>query len=161
MAAAPLILFDGHCNLCNGAVQWLIRRDRRNLLRFASLQSDAGRAAVAATGRTEALPDSLVLIDANGGTPRLRLRSDAAIGIARLLGFPWSLAVVGLIMPRVLRDALYNFIARNRYRWFGKRDTCMLPTPALRARFLDTTAAPPRTPAPGEAGERAPASGPS
>ncbi len=129
----PLILFDGVCNLCNASVAWIIRHDRRDVFRFASLQSPAGRAALAAAAPSGGIPDSVVLID--GG--RMYTRSNAAIEIARGLGFPWSLAAAGLMVPRPLRDALYSTVARNRYRWFGKRAACMMPTPELRARFLD------------------------
>jgi predicted DCC family thiol-disulfide oxidoreductase YuxK len=139
-----LVLFDGVCNVCNGSVRWIIARDRREAprFRFASLQSRAGREAIAGAGRDlAALPDSLVLIeyDRGGGpgTPRVSTRSDAVIRIARRLGLPWSAAVAALALPRPVRDALYSWVARNRYRWFGKREACMVPTPELRARFAD------------------------
>ena len=130
----PLILFDGVCNLCNAAVQWVIERDRRSVFRFGALQSEAGRAALRGEAAAEDLPDSIVLIDAAG----THTRSDAAIRIARGLGFPWSLAAVGLAVPRPLRDAVYSWVARNRYRWFGKSESCRVPTPELRARFVAT-----------------------
>jgi predicted DCC family thiol-disulfide oxidoreductase YuxK len=128
--AGPLILFDGVCNLCNASVQWVIERDRRSVFRFGALQSDAGRAAL----RTqEGLPDSIVLIDGAG----THTRSGAAIRIVRGLGFPWSLAVIAFAIPRPLRDAVYSWVARNRYRWFGRRESCMVPTAELEARFVD------------------------
>ena len=133
-AARPLILFDGVCNLCNAAVQWVLERDRDGQFDFASLQSDAARHAVEAAGDDpDALPDSIVLVDDDG----THVRSAAAIRIARRLGGVYSLLGVGLVSPRFVRDAIYAFIARNRYRWFGRRDTCMLPDPAVAARFLD------------------------
>lgn len=128
----PIILFDGVCNLCSTVVRWVIARDKRAVFRFASLQSDAGRAALAAAGGPE-LPDSVVLIQSG----RVLVSSDAAIGIAAGLGFPWSLARAGLVVPRGVRDVMYRWVARNRYRWFGKQETCMVPTAALRERFLD------------------------
>lgn len=128
-----LVLFDGVCNLCNGSVQWILAHDRAQRFRFAALQSNAARAALSAANAPSELPDSVVLV-ADG---RVFLRSDAAIGIARRLGFPWSLAAVALVLPRFVRDGIYGWIARNRYRWFGKKDACMVPTKALRARFLD------------------------
>lgn len=131
------MLFDGQCNLCNASVQWILRRDRRARFRFASLQSRAGSAAVAAAGHHGPLPDSLVLIDAAGERLRIRFRSAAVLGIAAHLGFPWSLAAAGFVIPRLLRDAAYDFIARRRLRWFGSRATCWVPTKELRARFLD------------------------
>lgn len=128
-----LVLFDGVCNLCSASVRWIVARDRAERFRFAALQSDAAREALAAARAPAELPDSVVLV-ADG---RVLVRSDAAIGIARRLGFPWSLAAAALVLPRFVRDGIYGWIARNRYRWFGKQDACMVPTPALRARFLD------------------------
>jgi predicted DCC family thiol-disulfide oxidoreductase YuxK len=131
--AAPLILFDGVCNLCNGAVQFVLRRDPRGHFRFASLQSAAGRAALAKVGALGTLPDSIVLL-ADG---RVRVKSAAALAIARGLRFPWPLLTVFWLVPYPLRDLVYDWIAKNRYRWFGRRDECWVPTPELRARFLD------------------------
>jgi predicted DCC family thiol-disulfide oxidoreductase YuxK len=138
MSQNPLILFDGVCNLCTGSVQWIIRRDRRARFRFASLQSEAARRALADAGVTSPLPDSVVLIDHG----RVLTRSDAGIGVLRGLGFPWSLGGVAAIVPRGIRDALYAFVAARRYKWFGVRTSCMVPTPTLRARFLDADEAP-------------------
>lgn len=136
-ASGPLILFDGVCNLCHAAVSWVIERDRKKVFRFASLQSQAARSALAATaspGEASATrPDSVVLVDGGG----VHYRSDAAIRIGRALGFPWSLAGLGALLPRPFRDGLYDGIARNRYRWFGRQNACLVPTPELRARFLD------------------------
>ncbi len=129
---APVILFDGVCNLCNGVVTWILARDRRAVFRFAALQSPAAAALLAARGAPADLPDSLVLIDARG----VHTRSDAALGIAAALGAPWSFLRVFRIVPRALRDALYDGIARRRYRWFGRRAECMVPTPELTRRFL-------------------------
>ncbi|MFK7740566.1 MAG: thiol-disulfide oxidoreductase DCC family protein [Planctomycetota bacterium] len=128
---APLILFDGDCNMCNGAVQFVLRRDRKARFRFASLQSDAGRLALEQAGVGE-LPDSIVLIDG-----RVRVKSAAALAIARGLKLPWPLLSVFWFVPYPLRDFIYDWIARNRYRWFGKREECWVPTPELRKRFLD------------------------
>jgi predicted DCC family thiol-disulfide oxidoreductase YuxK len=127
------VLFDGVCNLCSGTVQWILRRDRRARFRFASLQSAAARDALQRAGVTGQLPDSMVVI-ARG---RVRVRGDAVLAITRELGLPWSLAAVGRIVPRPLRDLMYAFVANRRYRWFGRREACWVPTPALRARFLD------------------------
>ena len=132
--AHPVVLFDGVCNLCNSSVQWIIRRDRRAVFRFASLQSQAARRLLErhAPGRT--LPDSVVLV-ADG---RVLVRSSAALGIARRLGLPWSLAMAAWIVPRPVRDWVYGWVARNRYRWFGTREACMVPSKELRGRFLDS-----------------------
>ncbi|MBL8736479.1 MAG: DUF393 domain-containing protein [Planctomycetes bacterium] len=130
---APLLLLDGECNLCHGAVQFVLKRDHAQRFRFAALGSTAGREALAAAGAVPPLPDSMVLLHRG----RVRTRSGAALAVARLLPWPWPLWSVFWIVPYPLRDLLYAFVARNRYRWFGKRASCWVPTPALRARFLD------------------------
>lgn len=132
----PVILFDGVCNLCNSAVQWVIERDKEGRFDFAALQSDAARRRleeIVGEGEIDALPDSIVLLDSEGA----HVRSAAALRIARGLGSPYALLALGAILPRPLRDAIYDLIARNRYRWFGRRDTCMTPSPDLAFRFLD------------------------
>ncbi len=132
----PLILFDGVCNLCNSAVQWVIERDKEGRFDFASLQSDAARrelVKVMSTEEIDELPDIMVLIDSGG----VHVRSAAALRILRELDSWFLLLRLGVVLPRPIRDAIYNLIARNRYRWFGRRDTCMTPTPDIAARFLD------------------------
>ena len=131
----PLVLFDGVCNLCNAVVQWLIERDVGARLRYASLQSEAARAALSAAGiqDPESLGDAIVFLDGAG----VHVRSSAVIRIGAELGFPYSLGKVALLVPRPFRDAVYKTVARHRYRWFGRRDTCMRPTPELASRFLD------------------------
>ena len=131
-----LILFDGVCNLCNGFVQFVIEHDPAGRFRFAALQSVAGQAVLAAHGldanavATE--PDS-VLLELDG---QLYSHSDAVLRIARELGGPWRLLLAGYLLPRAWRDAAYRLVARNRYRWFGRQESCWLPTPELKARFL-------------------------
>ena len=129
---APVILFDGICNLCNGAVNWVMDRDRQAYFRFASLQSDAARRALDTANAGNPLPDSIVLIDDDG----VHTKSDAALRIAARLGWPWSWLPVLRLVPRGLRDAVYDLIARHRYRWFGQADACRLPGPGDRDRFL-------------------------
>jgi predicted DCC family thiol-disulfide oxidoreductase YuxK len=130
--SGPILLFDGVCNLCNHAVDFVIRHDPAGRIRFASLQSDTGRALLRQHGGTPGTLDSVVLVE-NG---RLYTHSDAALRTARYLrGWRWLYALRGI--PRSWRDAVYGWVARNRYRWFGQRETCRLPTPAERARFLD------------------------
>ena len=132
----PVILFDGVCNLCNSAVQWVIERDKEGRFDFATLQSDAARrelGTVMGEKEINALPDSIVLLDSDG----VHIRSAATLRIARGLGSRFTLPRLGILLPRPIRDAVYNLIARNRYRWFGRRDTCMTPTPDLAARFRD------------------------
>ena len=132
---SDIIFFDGVCNLCNGFVQFVIRQDRAGRFRFAALQSDAGQAVLAEHGLTlpaGAALDSVLLL--SGG--QLYSHSSAVLRIARGLGGVWALADVGGLLPRAWRDALYRFVARHRYRWFGRQESCLLPTPELRARFL-------------------------
>ena len=132
-AELTVVLFDGVCNLCNGAVQFLLRRDRQRRLRFASLQSMAGQALLRRHGLATDALESIVVLE--GG--QARLRSDAALLLARRLPWPWPLLVVFVVWPRPLRDALYSLVARNRYRWFGRRESCLLPTAETAGRFLD------------------------
>jgi predicted DCC family thiol-disulfide oxidoreductase YuxK len=135
-AVAATVLFDGVCNLCNGFVQFVIRHDARGIFRFAALQSEAGQALLAAHGQAQtaigADPNSVILVTEG----RVYTHSSAVLRIAGLLGGGWRLLGVGWVLPRPWRDALYRYIARNRYRWFGRQESCMLPTPALKARFL-------------------------
>ncbi len=126
------ILFDGSCNLCNGSVRFIIANDPDARFRFASLQSPAAAAALAPFGRSAESFESIVLID--GG--RLFERSEAALRIAAELRSPWPLARALLAAPSSLRDAVYDAVARNRYRLFGKRASCPLPHPDLPSRFL-------------------------
>jgi predicted DCC family thiol-disulfide oxidoreductase YuxK len=128
-----LVLFDGDCNLCNGAVKFILRRDRTGRFHFASLQSAAGRQALAAAGAKQPLPDSIVLVQDGA----IAVKSAAALRIARGLPWPWPLLAVFWLVPRPLRDPIYDWVARHRYRWFGKTSSCLVPTPELRARFLD------------------------
>jgi predicted DCC family thiol-disulfide oxidoreductase YuxK len=126
------ILFDGVCNLCSGFVQFVIARDPGAHFRFAALSSPAAERALSAAGVTP-VPGSIILIDDGVAY----FRSDAPLRIARRLRFPWPLAYGLLIVPRFIRDRVYDFIAARRYRWFGRQDACMLPTPELRSRFLE------------------------
>jgi predicted DCC family thiol-disulfide oxidoreductase YuxK len=128
----PIVLFDGVCNLCNGSVQFLLKRDPEGRFRFAALQSDAGRSLMAEHGLAVDGLSSVVLIEEG----RVWQESSAALRIARHLPGAWKLLWVFAAVPRPLRDAVYRWIARNRYRWFGKSETCWLPTPELKARFL-------------------------
>ncbi len=129
----PVILFDGVCNLCNGAVQFIIKRDPDSVFRFASLQSDAGQDVL----RRNNLPtedfDTMVLVDDDA----VFTKSTAALRILRRLGGIGRLAYAFIVIPRFVRDWVYTFVARNRYSWFGKRDECMVPTPDLKSRFLE------------------------
>ena len=135
-ASSDIILFDGVCNLCNGFVQFVIQHDAAGRFRFAALQSAAGQAVLAAHGvdaaAVAAEPDS-VLLEYGG---QLYSHSEAVLRIAQGLGWPWRALLLGRLLPRPWRDAAYRFVARHRYRWFGRQDSCWLPTPELKARFL-------------------------
>src|SRR5215212_1318910 len=130
---ASLVLFDGVCNLCNGFVQFVIARDPHGRFQFGPLQAAAARRLIHEHGGPDPLPDAIVLIEDG----HLYTGSTAALRIARRLTFPWPLTAVFLMVPRPLRDWAYALFARRRYRWFGRRETCMVPTPALRARFIE------------------------
>ena len=128
----PVILFDGVCNLCSGAVRFILARDRRGRFRFAALQSDAAKSLLAGAGLPQDATDSIVLLQDG----RAWRRSGAALRIARGLDGAWPLLFAFIIVPRPLRDAAYDFVARRRLRWFGRRAACHVPTPELRSRFL-------------------------
>jgi len=128
----PILLFDGVCNLCNASVQWVLLRDSKGVFRFAAQQSDTGRAKLQQFGLSSDAYDTVVLIDGD----RLYTRSDAALEVLNRLGGMYRFAVVFKIIPRFIRNAVYNWIARNRYRWFGKEEQCMLPRPEWKARFI-------------------------
>jgi predicted DCC family thiol-disulfide oxidoreductase YuxK len=129
-----IVLFDGVCNLCNRSVQFVIRHDPNDRFRFASLQGETGRKLLAERGIDTASTDSIILIDPGVA---LYIKSDAALELARnLKGYGWLPVLFGWL-PRSLRDAAYDLVARNRYRWFGKQEQCMVPSPELRGRFLD------------------------
>lgn len=129
---APVILFDGVCNLCNSSVQFVIERDKKKQFRFASLQSDYGQEQQKKYGLLDKNVDSIVLIE-NG---KAYIKSTAALRIAKRLGGLYPLAYGFIIIPAFLRNIVYDFIARNRYKWFGKQESCWLPTPDLKSRFL-------------------------
>lgn len=129
--STPTVLFDGICNLCNAAVNFIIDRDREGYFRFAPLQSDVGQALTRTCGVGDA--DTMVLVEDG----RCYVRSTAALRIARRLDGAWPLLSVLLLVPSPLRDVLYRFVARYRFQWFGRRDACRLPTPELRDRFLE------------------------
>lgn len=131
---SAVILFDGVCNLCNGFVQFVIEHDAAGQFQFASLQSTAGQELLRAHG-LPLLPEPESVVLVTGG--RAYTHSAAALGVLARLGSIWGLVGrVGGVFPRFLRDAVYRLVARNRYRWFGRQESCWLPTPELRARFL-------------------------
>lgn len=133
---SPVLLFDGVCNLCNATVNFVIDADREGRIRFASLQSAAGARLLGDVGLNTQYLDSLVFIE--GG--RAFVASDGAVRIARYLGWPWRALRVFEWVPRVLREPVYHWVARNRYRWFGRQESCRMPTDELAARFVDDPA---------------------
>lgn len=128
-----IVLFDGECAFCAASVQFVLRRDPGGLFRFAPLQSALGRDLCARHGVDPEALDTFVLVTRDGAF----VRSDAALAVARELGAPWRvLAALGRLVPRPLRDWAYGVVARNRYRWFGRRDACLVPPDDARSRFL-------------------------
>lgn len=130
----PILFFDGLCNLCNHFVQVVIKHDKKARFRFASLQSDTGVEMLRHIRREKGfVPDSLVLLYKG----RIYIKSSAALKTASMLKGVYPLLTIGYILPRPVRDALYDMVAKYRYKWFGKRNECMIPTPELQSRFLD------------------------
>jgi predicted DCC family thiol-disulfide oxidoreductase YuxK len=128
-----IILFDGVCNLCNGSVTFILQREKESVFQFASIQSEAGRGLLEWCGLPKDYNQAVILIDRG----KIFLGSTAALKIGKTLKFPWSiLSYAGLIIPKLIRDWVYNQIAQHRYQWFGKKEVCMVPTPNLKARFL-------------------------
>jgi predicted DCC family thiol-disulfide oxidoreductase YuxK len=128
----PIVLFDGVCNLCNGAVQFIIRHDKKNIFMFASLQSEVGRKILEQYNFPLDELNSFILIENN----KAYTRSTGALRVAKKLNGLWPLLYGFIIIPKFIRDSIYNRVAGNRYKWFGKKDACMIPTPELKARFL-------------------------
>jgi predicted DCC family thiol-disulfide oxidoreductase YuxK len=136
-AEGPVLLYDGLCGFCNGTVQFVLPRDRRGVLRFATLQGDFGRAVVERHPELAGV-DSLILVErGTGGAEVVYVRSAGALRVAHHLGGAWRLAGLLQIVPRVVRDGAYDAFARVRYRLFGRYDACPLPSPEQRARFLE------------------------
>jgi len=129
-----IILFDGVCNLCNGSVIFVLRWERKPIYHFASIQSETGKELLEWCGLPQNYTQAVILLDQ--GT--IYFGSTAALRIGRTLNFPWSLlSSAGLVIPKPIRDWVYNQIASHRYQWFGKRDVCMIPTKELRSRFYE------------------------
>ncbi|MGV0969869.1 MULTISPECIES: thiol-disulfide oxidoreductase DCC family protein [unclassified Empedobacter] len=133
MKTRKIILFDGICNLCNQSVQFVIEHDKKNQFRFASLQSDFGQNFLKENNLDATQFDSVVFIEDD----KFYTKSSAALKISKYLDGITSLLTIFMIVPKPLRDVVYSFIAKNRYRWFGKQESCWLPSPELKAKFLD------------------------
>lgn len=137
MPAPPVLLYDGLCGFCNGAVQFVLKRDRRGTLRFAALQGDYARDVMARHPEIAGV-DSLILVEpATTGDERVYVRSAGALRTARYLDGPWRLTRALVVIPRPVRDWAYDLFARWRYRLFGRYDSCPIPSPEQRARFID------------------------
>ncbi|NQX86835.1 MAG: thiol-disulfide oxidoreductase DCC family protein [Flavobacteriaceae bacterium] len=128
-----LILFDGVCNLCNNTVQYVIQRDHKNKYLFASLQSKVGKQIIEAFNIDTTKTDSILLYS-NG---QLYSKSTAALKVAATLGFPTNVLAISLIIPAFIRNVVYDYIAKNRYKWYGKKKDCMIPSPELKSKFID------------------------
>ncbi|QDU68147.1 thiol-disulfide oxidoreductase DCC family protein [Engelhardtia mirabilis] len=132
-AGRPLVLYDGDCGLCERSVQFILERDPKERFVFAPLQSQLARDLIRSIGADPDRLETIVLRDEAG---RMHLRSGAALRIAARLRAPWPLLAAGLVLPPLLRDGVYKWIARRRLRWFGSADSCRLPDPKRPARFL-------------------------
>lgn len=129
-----LILFDGVCNLCNSSVQFIINHDKKNVFLFAALQSDIGERLIEVYHIDTNKTDSILLFSTEHG---IYCKSTAALKIARHLQFPINILSIFMIIPPVIRNWVYDYIAKNRYKWYGKKEHCAIPTPELKSKFLD------------------------
>ena len=128
----PILLFDGVCNLCNASVQFIIKRDPKAKVRYAALQSEIGQAILEKENRASNDLDTAILYEHG----QIYTRSCVGLRLSRYMSGLWPLFYVFIFLPKALRDPIYNWIAKNRYNWFGKSESCMLPTPELKSRFL-------------------------
>ncbi len=128
-----IILFDGVCNLCNSSITFVIKHDPKDLFRYAPLQSDIGKSLLQKHQIDSEKVDSIILVDQE----KAYTKSAAALHIARSLSGAYPLLAIFLIIPAFIRNLVYDYIARNRYKWYGKKESCMIPTPALKAKFLE------------------------
>ena len=128
----PVILFDGVCNLCNGSVQFILKRDKKNKFRFGSLQGNYGQQMMKKLQMPSGDMYSFILQE----NEKVYTRSTAALRVLKLLGGKWKLFYSFIVIPKFVRDGVYRFIAQNRYRWFGKKEECWIPDPKWNDRFL-------------------------
>ncbi|MCS6934223.1 MAG: DCC1-like thiol-disulfide oxidoreductase family protein [Chitinophagales bacterium] len=127
-----VVLFDGVCNLCNYTVQWIIRRDKRDKFRFASLQSSMAQQIAAKWHLHGELLQSVVLVEGD----RIHIRSSAILRILMILGGVYRIAGVLYLIPAFIRDRVYDYVAKNRYKWFGKKDSCIIPSDDVIHKFI-------------------------
>jgi predicted DCC family thiol-disulfide oxidoreductase YuxK len=128
-----LILFDGVCNLCNASVQYIVKHDQQDIFRYTALQSDVGKEIIEKFKIDTTKMDSILLYSKERG---IYYKSTAALKIALQLGFPINLMTIFLIIPAFIRNWVYDYIAKNRYKWYGKKEECMIPTAELKSKFL-------------------------
>lgn len=133
MPDQPIILFDGICNFCNNAVNFIIKRDKNSVLKFAALQSNIAHKILKNNNLPTADLHSFVFIEKD----KIFIRSTAALRVCRYLNGLWPLMYGLIIVPRFIRDSIYKWISKNRYRWFGKKEICMIATPDIKVRFLN------------------------
>lgn len=134
--ASLVLLYDGVCGFCNKSVQTIIKHDRRKEMRFAALQSEYGKAVVSRHAELQNV-DSLVLVEGVNGEEKFFIHSTGALRVAAYLGGAWKIFLIAYIIPRPVRDFFYKLFARYRYRLFGKYDSCPIPSPEVRSRFVD------------------------
>jgi len=127
-----IILFDGVCNLCNASVNFVIQRDKNDVFRFAALQSDIGKKNISEFNINPLDTDSIILIDGN----KCYIKSTAALYITKSLSGAYPLLFGFIIVPRFIRNWVYDYVAKNRYKWYGKKESCMIPTKELKEKFL-------------------------
>jgi predicted DCC family thiol-disulfide oxidoreductase YuxK len=133
MTTRPIVLFDGVCNLCNRLVQFIIKKDKKKQFLFASLQGKTGQEILKKSNLPANDFHSFILVEGD----RIYTRSTAALKMMRKLSGGWKLLYGFIIVPAFIRNVVYNWIARNRYKWYGRKEECMIPTPELKERFLD------------------------
>lgn len=133
MTKNAILLFDGECNLCNGTVQFVIKRDKKAKIKFASLQSEAGKQIMQQFNIPTEYIDSIILVENN----KVFYKSTAALRLSKKMDGLWPLIYIFIIIPAFIRNFVYDYIARYRIKWFGKADTCWVMTPDLKSRFLN------------------------
>lgn len=129
----PILLFDGVCNLCNSTVQFVLKRDKKHYFKFASLQSNYGQLFLKKNKLPTSIYDTFILIEGNSYT----IKSSAILKVFKQLSSLWPVLYIFIIIPKIIRDTLYNIIAKNRYHIFGKKDSCMIPDKEIISRFMD------------------------
>jgi predicted DCC family thiol-disulfide oxidoreductase YuxK len=127
-----IVLFDGVCNFCNHSIQFIIKRDKKSYFKFGALQSEEGKALLQKHGLSSEILDTIVLIE--GG--KAYTYSTAPLRIVRKLNLLWPICFIFILVPSFIRDPIYKWISKNRYKWFGKQESCLMPTPEIRSRFL-------------------------